>query len=351
MKGRFYIDGIDVFNTYSILIAYGGCKGLLTYPAGKEPDANDWAEENGLEVDLSEGVKLKAKEFDIDFITANKNADIDGFLQLIADGIDHDFMFVDFAEHRILRLISGRRYEGITLNTRGFTLRFSEDNPFANYSYIEPTHGSYPNQKFMIDNINIANYGMAVTVGTEGELLKMTEKKQNFAIDIKNRSGVIYDQHPSMDKHRDARINLLLTANSAVEFTRNHNALLHNLIKPGERSLYFSDLNASFPFYYKDCGVNQFYLDDRYWLDFYIIICLYQYSYSGNVYLGTTQDSLVSSDNSNIPNSGLIVIANEDDLVDVEGTFEEGTGSIEIDLESDRMEFDLGYEEGALTVE
>lgn len=351
MKGRFYIDSIDVYSIFGILVAQGGYKGMLSYPAGKEPEFIDWHEQDGLDVDLSEGIKLQAKEFVMDFITSNKSADIDGFLQLIADGIDHEFLFVDFGERINLRLISGERFEGITLNTRGFSLRFSEDNPLLHYSYVSPISGIYSSQKYRIDDRNFANYGMAVLQGTEGELLKMSEKKKNLSINIKTQSGVIYDQHPSSTKHRDARINLLLTANSAEEFVRNYNALLYDLIRPNERLLHFEDINTSFSFYYVGGGVNQFYLDERYWLEFYILIRLYKDSYSGNVYLGTTQDSLVSSDNSNIPNSGLIVIANEDDLVDVEGTFEEGTGSIEIDLESDRMEFDLGYEEGALTIE
>ena len=55
------MDGVDVYATYGAFVVQDGYKGLVQWPALKEPDSNDWAEEDGIEVDLSAPV-LDAKE-------------------------------------------------------------------------------------------------------------------------------------------------------------------------------------------------------------------------------------------------------------------------------------------------
>ena len=53
MTGQFYIDGIDAYISLGVCIAKGSYNNLVAFPAMKEPDKNDWPEEDGQEFDLS----------------------------------------------------------------------------------------------------------------------------------------------------------------------------------------------------------------------------------------------------------------------------------------------------------
>ena len=66
MKGAFYIDGEDMYLRFGAVFISGGYDDILTFPALKDPDKNDWPEEDGVEVDLSDP-KLSSKEITLDF--------------------------------------------------------------------------------------------------------------------------------------------------------------------------------------------------------------------------------------------------------------------------------------------
>ena len=51
MKGDVYIDGIDIFSAYGANIT-DGLESLFLFPAIKEPESNDWPEEDGVEVEI-----------------------------------------------------------------------------------------------------------------------------------------------------------------------------------------------------------------------------------------------------------------------------------------------------------
>lgn len=63
-----YIDGISICNRFGVWVTKGGYNGLLAFPAMKEPESNDWPEEDGIEVDLSDP-KLEPKEATISFLS------------------------------------------------------------------------------------------------------------------------------------------------------------------------------------------------------------------------------------------------------------------------------------------
>ena len=85
MKGLFYIDGIDAFTRYGVMIEEGGYNGVLSYPSLKEPEqSNNWLEEDGIEVDLSDP-KLNTKELDISFSAFDEYM-LGDFIALLSDG-------------------------------------------------------------------------------------------------------------------------------------------------------------------------------------------------------------------------------------------------------------------------
>ena len=64
-EGKLYIDNKDAFIHYGVFIQETGYNGVLSYPPLKAPEvSNDWAEYDGIEVDLSDP-KLDLKEFEI----------------------------------------------------------------------------------------------------------------------------------------------------------------------------------------------------------------------------------------------------------------------------------------------
>ena len=64
MENALYIDDLHVRSRFGCWITRGGYAGLLAFPAMREPEYNDWPEEDGIEVDLSEP-KLEDKEIAI----------------------------------------------------------------------------------------------------------------------------------------------------------------------------------------------------------------------------------------------------------------------------------------------
>ena len=56
MKGQLLIDGIDAYTTLGISVIKGSYNNLVAFPPMKEPDKNDWPEEDGQEFDLSNPV-------------------------------------------------------------------------------------------------------------------------------------------------------------------------------------------------------------------------------------------------------------------------------------------------------
>lgn len=74
-----YIDGISICNRFGVWVTKGGYNGLLAFPAMKEPESNDWPEEDGIEVDLSDP-KLEPKEAAVSFLSDTN----DGATDLVA---------------------------------------------------------------------------------------------------------------------------------------------------------------------------------------------------------------------------------------------------------------------------
>ena len=61
MNNNLYIDDLNVLGRFGCRVTRGGYNDLLAFPAMKEPEKNDWPEEDGIEVDLSDP-KLQPRE-------------------------------------------------------------------------------------------------------------------------------------------------------------------------------------------------------------------------------------------------------------------------------------------------
>ena len=66
MKGQLLIDELDMYTKHGISIIKGSYNNLVAFPTLKDPEKNDWPEEDGQEFDLSV-VALDTSEISIEF--------------------------------------------------------------------------------------------------------------------------------------------------------------------------------------------------------------------------------------------------------------------------------------------
>lgn len=131
MIGAFYIDDIDIYAGYGVAITEEGYDDLLAFPALKDPDYNDWPEEDGVEVDL-ENPRLEAKEVTVHFASDRGNAG--DLIFLLSKPGYHTLRITQLGRSWRLRLLtqsSCRDYSRAV----AFSLKFADDFPVRAGSY------------------------------------------------------------------------------------------------------------------------------------------------------------------------------------------------------------------------
>lgn len=271
MIGRLYIDGFDAYKQFGVYVVEGGWNSLVSMPPLKAVDINDWAEEDGIEPDLSEPV-LDSREVPIPFAITSLYNNYNEFISLLSDGAYHVFDCVYIGRKFTLRLVSqGNRVYTSELERE--TLTFADDFPMNNYSYSPPFSTLPSSDAFLFDNIPFTNYGARIISGSLAEIIKTPVPKQNMLRNIKTKTGAIYDAELVFFKAKEVKLNILMRANNTEQLWRNYDAMLFDLIQPNERVLYVNELEQEFPFYYKSCSVSEFFPDNNPWLKFTLTIC------------------------------------------------------------------------------
>lgn len=266
MSGRLYIDGFDVYKQFGVYVPDGGWSSLIAFPPLKSYEQNDWAEEDGVEADLSAPV-LNTREVSLTFAISGVFSRYNDFIELLSDGAYHVFDCAVIGRSYTLRLVSqSNREYAVTFGRE--TLRFADDFPFSGYTYKAPSSLMTANDDYLIDGVQTANYGLRVLQGSFAEVLKTAAVKQNMLRNIKTRTGAIYDAKNVIYKAKDVKLICLMRAETLTELWRNYDALLYNLIQPNERTLSVKELEQDFPFCYKSCQVSEFYPEGRIWLKF-----------------------------------------------------------------------------------
>lgn len=170
MKNNLYIDGTDAFTRFGVFIAEGGHNEVVAFPALKAPEvSNDWAEYDGIEVDLSDP-KLDLKEFEIKFAAIGDYRTGDLFV-LLSDGAYHTFEFREIQFTCRLRLVS-EVSNLLYVGAKTFTLKFADDFPMNGYIYQAPSSNTVPIQGYEINGVDFSVYGIRVLEGSEAQVLK-----------------------------------------------------------------------------------------------------------------------------------------------------------------------------------
>lgn len=270
--GSLYIDGGDAYALYGVWVVRGGYDELVAMPPLKSVDANDWHEEDGVEVDLSAPV-LNTRTVAIKLAISGYDSRWHSFIGKVADKAYHLFEFKEIGRTYRLRLTSNPDYEEIrTLGTS--TLRFADDFPLRGYSYKSPLADMARDSGYQMDGRDLTEYGVRILRGTFASIVKTADTKQNLLRNIDTKAGAIYDNGDVTFKSKEAKLTCLMRAESLAALWRNWDALLYDMTRPDERLLYVEKLEQEFPFYYKSCQVIDFAVADRPWLQFTLTIVM-----------------------------------------------------------------------------
>ena len=268
MTGKLYIDGVDIYLLYGIFVTQNGYNELIAYPPLKTVESNDWQEDDGIEVDLS-APALDTRELTIRFAYHGNIGKFNSFIELLSDGAYHDFNFADIGRIYRLRLVSQSNMSR-TCDLHVLALRFADDFPLSGYSYVAPLSSLVPLKSYKIDEKNLSEYGVRILKGTDDEIAKSSEVKKNLLRNIKSENGVLYDGENVTFQTKDVKLNCLMMAGNLVEFWRNYNALLYDLVRPKERVLYAN--GKEYSCYYKSCNVVDFSPVGKIWFHFSLVL-------------------------------------------------------------------------------
>lgn len=266
MIGAFYIDDIDIYARYGVVITSGGYNDLLCFPALKEPDANDWPEEDGVEVDLAAPV-LEAKEVTISF--ACDRVDASDFIYMVSQPGYHTLRITELAKDWRLRLLTQTANKDYNRAVT-FSLKFADDFPGRSDDY-KAASGSgliLPVSEYEIDDIPFSEYGIEI-VGGWDDLLKSPTVKQNLTRSFATSDGQLYDADHIVFNSKETVLKCCLSAVNLAKFWECYTAFFNDLVQPDERRFYWDYTSEEYPCYYKkSSGFKVLSLADRIVVEF-----------------------------------------------------------------------------------
>lgn len=292
MTGRLYIDGHDAYLQWGVYVVLGGWNEAIAYAPLKTVEYNDWQEEDGIEADLSDP-KLNTKEISLNFAYAGLYSRFIEFVNLLADGAYHEFNCTHIRRQFTLRMTQMPNLDHAA--TLGFvSIKFSNDFPLKGYSYKAPNSNVTRAEDYLIDGVPFTDYGCRILKGSLSEVMKAAAVKQNLLRNIATLPGAIYDGTVVTFKSKDVKLNCLMRADTLDELWRNYDALLFDLIRPDERLLEVSELEQTFPCFYKSASVSEFYPEDKIWLAFTITLTFtHSFRLEGDDYVLASEDGII----------------------------------------------------------
>lgn len=290
MKGKLYINGVDAYSRYGVFVEQYGYKALVQYPALKAVESNNWPEEDGIEADLSAPV-LDSRNINISFCR-NMNFAIDDLIDHLGKTVYHDFRFVELGRSFRLRLVS-HPSKSILRNLEKFSLQFADDFPLLEYTYQNPETCGVAQKEYDIDGKSFADYGIWILEGSDAEIEKSPAVKKNLLVNLKGKSGATYYGEKVVFESKEVTLKCLLKAPELVTFWRNYDALLFNLVQPGERQFYSDRLGEEFPCYYKSSSVSRFEVlrSGIVWCEFSLTLVFTCFRIGDIYYLLATEDN------------------------------------------------------------
>ena len=273
MEGRLTIDGNDAFAQWGVYAVLGGWNELIAFPPLKTVASNDWQEEDGIEADLSTP-RLNTRECTVKFAFCKGADNVADLISVLSKGAYHDFSIKSLGRDCTLRMtqVTAMSADGGDFGT--VSIKFADDFPLDGYKYEKPDSGIPTAEDYFLDGVPLTDYGVRVLQGGLAEMLKPPAVKQNLLRNLPHLDGAQYDGGRVTFKSKDIKLPCLMRADSMTQMWRNRDALLYDLVRPGERMLAVDALGQEFPCHYKQCAVSEFFPDGRPWLRFSLTLTL-----------------------------------------------------------------------------
>lgn len=247
------INNIDIQNLNAKLVE-GSLASLLSYPALKSLNKNDWAEESGTEYDLS-APQLSAKEITLQLLLPESLYPNLVTLLSVHTYANYTFDFINLTYR--LRLIGLSK----TQVSGGYVIadiRLSDDFPLQGYTYQTPTLTAH-NVETYIDGKNLTQYGITLLEGTQQELITAGNAKTPYTAQNSTMSGLIAADVPIYFQERTATLKCFMYL-PINDFLKGYFALLYDLVRPEERTLSYQ--GKSYKCIYKDGKITELYIDN-----------------------------------------------------------------------------------------
>ena len=271
--GRLLIDGNDAYTEYGVFVERWGYKNLIQMPAFKAPESTEWEEFDGAEFDLTDPV-LDSKTFQMQFCAINITQ-VQDLFALLSDKSYHIFNFVELGRSFKLRLSNNNALSSkIALGK--FTISLVDDFPPIRYQAgmsnailnqdfprvlnVQPYEASVikMNIGYDLDDVDFGRMGVNILDGTNQNILKSPNVRENLKVSIKGRSGVEYDDENVFYKPRDVQMKVLIHADDITDFWHRYDSLFTILIQPETRSLLSWEVAMEYECFYKSCQITKF---------------------------------------------------------------------------------------------
>lgn len=254
------INNTDIQTLHAKLVE-GSLASLLSYPALKSLNKNDWAEESGSEYDLS-APQLSAKEITIQLLLPESLYPNLVTLLSVRAYADYTFDFINLTYRLRLVGLSKAQVSGGYVTA---DIRLSDDLPLRGYTYQAPTLTAH-NVEAYIDSKNLTQYGITLLEGTQQELITAGNAKTPYTAQNSTMSGLIATDVPIYFQERTATLKCFMYLPIA-DFLKGYYALLHDLTQPNERTLSYQ--GKSYKCIYKDGKITELYIDSPFiWVKF-----------------------------------------------------------------------------------
>lgn len=244
MKGSCIIDGTDL-DDFGMYILKGGDFDFISYPERKEPLQNNWHEENGIDVDLSE-VYFNEKDVNVRFYIRDDNAmtfkqHLTGFHKLMMDKGYRSLYSREFDKTFKLRYVSTSDYnfKGGLYKTGAkrseFTVNFVMDDPlqiFTNKQLTEPINGRNNPSYVKLNGRDLSEYGIIVTQ-CYNSILQLPEVKSPLTRSFERYNGLlVHLSENNVFEKETIIIECSMLANTLSDFYHNYEALFNNIAIP-----------------------------------------------------------------------------------------------------------------------
>lgn len=237
--GRCIINGTDI-STLGMFIERNGSNDFLSFPDRRTPDYNDWAEHDGLDVDLTD-LSFDAKKVTVNYVLIAQDETLfkqclNSFETLHKTSDYLNIYVAEFNKTFQLRFTGFSKYEqnsGFTTpgkKTAKISVDYIMDDPLQVYTTAVgvPISSRAMSAHVSINSYDLSRFGIVVRNVYSSAMIPRSGKAV-LERKFDNISGLIADTEEPKAKPRQVEIQCTMLANTLAELMTNMSALWANM--------------------------------------------------------------------------------------------------------------------------